>query len=52
LVSLDVNGTRGGIGNIGFVLRRGAAELPSKGAIDCATGRFIVWSIGPSPGPV
>ncbi len=52
LSKLQVNGARYGIGNFGFALRRGSAELESKGAIDCATGKFIVWSIGPEAGPV
>ena len=51
LVSLQVNSKRGDIGNFGFVLRRGDQDLQSKGAIDCVTAKFIVWSIGPAPGP-
>jgi hypothetical protein len=41
----------GGVGNFGFVVVRGTTPLQSKGAIDCATGRFIVFSLGPNPGP-
>lgn len=38
-------------GNFGFTVRRTAEPLPSKGAIDCRSGLFIVWSLGPNPGP-
>lgn len=41
----------GGVGNFGFVVVRGSTPLQSKGAIDCATRRFIVFSLGPNPGP-
>ncbi len=41
----------GGIGNFGFLVVRGSTPLSSKGAIDCATRRFIVFSLGPNPGP-
>jgi hypothetical protein len=41
----------GGVGNFGFVVVRGSTPLESKGAIDCATRRFIVFSLGPNPGP-
>ncbi|GAA5171426.1 MULTISPECIES: hypothetical protein [Amycolatopsis] len=47
LVSLTKNSG----GNFGFVLDRNGTPLPSKGAVDCAAGRFIVFSIGPNPGP-
>jgi hypothetical protein len=40
-----------GIGNFGFVVVRGSTPLQSKGAIDCPTRRFIVYSLGPNPGP-
>lgn len=40
-----------GIGNSGFVVVRGSTPLQSKGAIDCPTRRFIVYSLGPNPGP-
>ncbi len=43
---------RSGYGNFGFVLDRGGTQLPSKGALDCASHKFIVWSIGPNAGPV
>jgi hypothetical protein len=52
LVSVQFSGVRGGIGNFAFVLDREGAHLPSKGALDCSTRRFIVFSIGPNPGPV
>lgn len=38
-------------GNFGFVVRRAGELAESKGALDCQTGRFIVWSLGPNPGP-
>ena len=34
-----------------FTARRGADEFLSKGAVDCSTGLFVVWSLGPNPGP-
>ncbi len=49
-VSLS-GGPVGGIGNFGFVVVRGSTPLESKGAIDCSTRRFIVFSLGPNPGP-
>jgi hypothetical protein len=52
VVSVEFNSVRGGIGNFGFVLDRGGTRLPSKGALDCASRKFIVWSIGPNAGPV
>ena len=52
VVSVDFNSVRGGIGNFGFVLDRRGTRLPSKGALDCASRKFIVWSIGPNAGPV
>lgn len=51
LVSMDVSGIRGGIDNFGFVVRRDTADLQSKGALACRSGKFIVWSLGPDPGP-
>lgn len=42
----------GSAGNFGFFINRGAkTEILSKGALDCATGLVIVWSLGPNPGP-
>ncbi len=38
-------------GNFVMVLDRNGVQLDSKGAIHCASGEFIVWSIGPNPGP-
>ena len=52
VVSVEFNSVRGGFGNFGFVLDRGGKALPSKGALDCASRKFIVWSIGPNAGPV
>jgi hypothetical protein len=34
-----------------FVVRRGTERLAGKGAVDCGSGAFIVWSLGPNPGP-
>lgn len=52
VVSVQFNSVRGGIGNFGFLIDRGGTQLLSKGALDCRSGRFIVWSIGPNAGPV
>jgi hypothetical protein len=52
LVSVQLNFVGGGVASFGFVLARGGTQLPSKGALDCSTRRFIVFSIGPNPGPV
>ena len=52
VVNVEFNSVRGGSGNFGFVLDRSGTRLPSKGAIDCASRKFIVWSIGPNAGPV
>jgi hypothetical protein len=52
VVSVQFNSVRSGVGNFGFVLSRGGTDLPSKGALDCATRKFTVWSIGPNAGPV
>ena len=52
VVSVQFNSVSSGHGNFGFVLDRGGTKLPSKGALDCATRKFIVWSIGPNAGPV
>ena len=52
VVSVEFNSVRGGFGNFGFVLDRGGKALPSKGALDCASRKSIVWSIGPNAGPV
>jgi hypothetical protein len=38
-------------GDFAFTVRRGDEALPSKGALDCRTGLFVVWSLGPNPGP-
>ena len=40
-------------GDFGFWVRHAGAAGPvlSKGAVDCATGRFVVLSVGPNPGP-
>jgi len=51
LVSVKLSGTRLGVGNFGFVVRRSATELSSKGAVQCADHLFVVWSLGPNPGP-
>lgn len=61
LVSLQTSGVREEVsangqamvrvGNFGFVVRRGTVEFLSKGAIDCRSRKFIVWSLGPDPGP-
>ena len=34
-----------------FALRDGTERLDGKGAVDCRSGSFIVWSLGPNPGP-
>ena len=52
VVSVQFNSVSSGHGNFGFVLDRAGTQLPSKGALDCATRKFIVWSIGPNAGPV
>jgi len=52
VVSVQFSGVRSGYGNFGFILDRAGTRLPSKGALDCATRKFIVWSIGPNAGPV
>jgi len=52
VVTVEFNSVRGGIGNFGFVLDRSGTRLPSKGALDCASHKFIVWAIGPNAGPV
>ena len=52
VVSVQFNSVSSGHGNFGFVLDRAGTRLPSKGALDCATRKFIVWSIGPNAGPV
>jgi hypothetical protein len=46
-----VNVTPSDGGNFAFTARRADKLLPSKGAIDCRSGLFIVWSLGPNPGP-
>jgi hypothetical protein len=52
LASVSLSGAPvGGTENFGFIVLRGSTQLQSKGAIDCATGRFIVFSLGPNPGP-
>lgn len=51
LVTLEMNFVRDGVGNFGSVFKRGSVEIQSKGAIDCRSGKFIVWSLGPDPGP-
>jgi hypothetical protein len=38
-------------GDFAFTVRRGTQTLPSKGRLDCRTGLFVVWSLGPNPGP-
>jgi hypothetical protein len=44
------NGVDGGHANFGFVIREsspgGTLRYPGKGAIDCTTGKLIVWSEG------
>ncbi|TMG63721.1 MAG: hypothetical protein E6H87_01005 [Chloroflexi bacterium] len=52
VVSVQFNSVSSGHGNFGFVLDRAGTQLPSKGALDCASHKFIVWSIGPNAGPV
>lgn len=52
LASLQPNAVKDNIGNFGFVVRRGVTDLQSKGAVDCGSGKFIVWSLGPNAGPV
>jgi hypothetical protein len=37
-------------GDFSFTVRRGEALL-SKGSLDCRSGLFVVWSLGPNPGP-
>jgi hypothetical protein len=34
-----------------FTARRAGEEFLSKGAVDCGSGLFVVWSLGPDPGP-
>ncbi len=51
LVNVQVSGVRSGIGNFGFMVERDGSQLLSKGALDCRIGKFIVWSLGPDPGP-
>jgi hypothetical protein len=48
LVSLTLSGSGG---DFAFSVRRTAGPLLSKGKIDCTTGLFVVWSLGPNPGP-
>jgi hypothetical protein len=38
-------------GNCAFTVRRSGVALLSKGALDCRSGLFLVWSLGPDPGP-
>ena len=38
-------------GDFAFTVRRGSQPLLSKGSLDCRTGLFVVWSLGPNPGP-
>jgi hypothetical protein len=38
-------------GNFAFTVRRFGETLLSKGALDCRSGLFAVWSLGPNPGP-
>src|SRR5438067_2785869 len=52
VMSVQINSVSSGHGNFGFVLDRAGTQLPSKGALDCASHKFIVWSIGPNAGPV
>jgi len=52
VVSVQFSSVSSGHGNFGFVLDRAGTQLPSKGALDCATRKFSVWSIGPNAGPV
>jgi hypothetical protein len=56
LAQLALSPPQRGIGNFDFITYRTAADIPSdlpvtegKGAVDCQTGRVIVWSMG---GPV
>lgn len=51
LVGLQVHFVGGGEGNFSFVLDRSGTQLQSKGVLDCVSGKFFVWSIGPNPGP-
>jgi hypothetical protein len=51
LVGLQVHFVGGGAGHFSFVLDRGGTQLQSKGVLDCVSGKFFVWSIGPNPGP-
>jgi hypothetical protein len=51
VVSVQLNGVVAGVGNLGFSVARGAQVLDSKGALFCQSGMFIVWSLGPNPGP-
>jgi hypothetical protein len=50
LVSLTLSGTGG---DFAFSVRRpGTPEpIPAKGALDCDSRRFTVWSVGPDLGP-
>lgn len=50
----DFNGYRAedGTAHFGFLVRRhGTTLLDGKGAVSCASRAFIVWSLGPNPGP-
>ncbi len=51
LVSVNYAESGGRVGNFGFVARRNGEVIQSKGAVDCTTGLFIVFSLGPNPGP-
>ena len=39
-------------GHFGFVVLQDAkVQVDGKGAVDCVSGKIMVWSLGPDPGP-